>query len=240
MAIALFLLDGLSPEQFLSQMKTIVADYTAWAKDNYGVEFTLAGSLKFQSVWSFDNYWFYEDLGIGLSEFRIQLWNVPQATHFELKIEGAGTQRAAVNDCIRESTLLLSKDPANFEVWLFSSEVDEVPFAIASCEGSPGDNYGRLVIHDTWSVRPTVEPASEFSVYISIAGAAYYELHGEGFENPLAKKPIGEPILSASIYFTEPSELIVRFYDSEEATEPIAIARCSGADGDKFGKLIYQ
>jgi uncharacterized repeat protein (TIGR02543 family) len=45
--VANFLLDGMTPEQFLSQREPIEASYTATAKDKYGVEFDLAGDLVF-------------------------------------------------------------------------------------------------------------------------------------------------------------------------------------------------
>jgi uncharacterized membrane protein len=45
--VANFLLNGMTPEQFLSQREPIEASYTATAKDKYGVEFDLAGDLVF-------------------------------------------------------------------------------------------------------------------------------------------------------------------------------------------------
>jgi uncharacterized membrane protein len=45
--VANFLLDGMTPEQFLSQRDPILATYTATATDKYGVEFDLAGDLVF-------------------------------------------------------------------------------------------------------------------------------------------------------------------------------------------------
>ena len=48
--IALYLLGDLTPAEFLAQRDAIEATYTATATDKYGVEFALAGSLKFQTV----------------------------------------------------------------------------------------------------------------------------------------------------------------------------------------------
>jgi hypothetical protein len=45
--VAFFLLDGMSPDDFLAQGGAIEATYTAAATDNEGVGFTLAGTLTF-------------------------------------------------------------------------------------------------------------------------------------------------------------------------------------------------
>jgi hypothetical protein len=45
--VANFLLNGMSPAEFLAQRDPILATYTATATDKYGVEFDLAGDLVF-------------------------------------------------------------------------------------------------------------------------------------------------------------------------------------------------
>ena len=96
------------------------------------------------------SYWTFEINEIGMAKFSIGLLDEatqPKATHFELRIEGEGTQlRRPVENCFRELPILLTEDPANIEVRLYSSAEAEMPFAIACCEGEPGDTYGKLVI----------------------------------------------------------------------------------------------
>ena len=221
-------------------------NFAGWfADENRSIEFDFDEPVTCDTVvyakWLEAQYWSYEiNPGTQLADFRIGVVDVTEATHFELHYEGAGDQRALIGECISGVDIAPTEDPANFEIWLFSSDVNEVPFAIATCDGVPGDNYGKLVIHDTWSVRETpYSPTSEFSVYTTYPGAAYYELHFEGFEDPIDRMPVGIPATSASVCFTEPSQLIVKFFASEEAEEPLVIAGCSGEDGDSFGRLIY-
>jgi uncharacterized repeat protein (TIGR02543 family) len=97
------------------------------------------------------NYWTFEIIkDLRMAEFSIGLLDEatqPKATHFELRIEGEGTQlRRPVENCFRELPILLTEDPANIEVRLYSSAEAEMPFAIACCKGEPGDTYGKLVI----------------------------------------------------------------------------------------------
>ena len=304
-AIARFLLGDLNPEQFLAQKAPIIAAYDAAATDNHGAYFELSGELRFlhkyivsfdvdggsqvddqivnygekadvpvepvkygyifggwfvdenrNNIFDFDtpimcdttiyakwleaDYWSYEiDPVTQMADFSIKVLDTTVATHFELHYAGAEVQRVLVSERIVGVDIAPAEDPANFEIRLFSSAEDEVPIAVASCEGTPGDNYGKLVVHDTWSVRVICGMGSNFSVYTAIPDAAYYELQCGSFD-PFDKMPIGVPTNSAGIMFTEPYLLVVRFYESEEASEPLAVGVCSGAEGDKFGKIVYQ
>ena len=92
------------------------------------------------------DYWTFEELEIGMSEFKIGLLDNRGATHFELKIEGCGTQRKPIETYIKKPTILLG-NPDNFEIRLFNSAEAEIPIAVVYCEGEPGDNYGKLIIH---------------------------------------------------------------------------------------------
>jgi uncharacterized repeat protein (TIGR02543 family)/uncharacterized repeat protein (TIGR02059 family) len=210
--------------------------------ERFDFDIPITGDTTIYAKWIDAQYWSYEiDPDTQNADFGIGLVDMADATHFELNIGGTVSQRAPVNACISEVTIPLNEDPVNFEVWLFSSADDEVPFAIASCEGNPGDKYGKLVIHDTWSVRDTVHPVSEFRIFASVPGATHYELQVERSENLEDQpKPLSVPTQSVYLVFSQPSKLIVNFYDSGDATVPLDTYKCGGNDGDSFGKLIRE
>jgi uncharacterized repeat protein (TIGR02543 family) len=210
--------------------------------ERFDFDIPITGDTTIYAKWIDAQYWSYEiDPDTQNADFGIGLVDMADATHFELNIGGTVSQRAPVNACISEVTIPLNEDPVNFEVWLFSSADDEVPFAIASCEGNPGDKYGKLVIHDTWSVRDTVHPVSEFRIFASVPGATHYELQVERPEYLEDQpKPLSVPTQSVYLVFSQPSKLIVNFYDSGDATVPLDTYKCGGNDGDSFGKLIRE
>ena len=175
-----------------------------------------------------------EPSGAGLTQdFRVFLDNLPQVTHFELIIDGTLIDsRKPVNDYVRTVEILF-QDPSQFEVRFYLSETATSPFATASCAGEPGDDFGRLIIYDSWSVEPYDATVSDFWVYATIPGITHFEVHVIGDNGGIigGRVPINSRLRSIHLMFADPSLLEVKFYDSIYAQEAVANGRLQGYTG---------
>lgn len=97
----------------------------------------------------------------------------------------------------------------------------------------------------TWSVEESFpgSPMSDFTVTVhNLKGATHFELHVDDVQID-ERVTLDGSIRSVSLIFSKPEMMEVRFFDSLDATEPIARARChqsgdlifSGSEGSLVG-----
>ena len=188
---------------------------------------------KFKQI----DYWKVIPDGLGLSSsFYVSFVDLPQATHYELWIDGIKADREAISDPVVFPTIA-EGDPAGYEVRLFSDAEAVTPFATASCLGDPGDRYGKLIVHDTWSIEPYLQ-GYDFRVFTTNPGITHVELYANGIIVG-TRFSINDHTRSISLVFADPSLLEVKFFNSASAEEPVAEAWCNGDAGDTFGRLVY-
>lgn len=221
-------------------------EFVDWTEDGVQVStslsytFTAGSDRNLKANFSPTNYWFYEEYMGVWGDFYISLRDLPGATHYEFWFDGQKvSERTAVDECVVLLLLVLEQDPAHFEIRLFGAVDAEVPLAIAGCGGAAGDKFGKLIVHDTWSLEAVDATVTAFRVYADVPGATYYKVFIDG-DKLMGGNPLDRALRSLNLMYSEPSRLTVGFYSSADDGEPIASAVCIGADGDVFGLLNFD
>lgn len=184
-------------------------------------------------------FWCYRFADSSTVEFRIRAPAQVRASHFELALDGAMAGGGAVDDPLRAAGIPPGADPSRLEVRFFAAAGAPVPLAAAGCAGPPGATFGALRLQDSWSVQPLHHGVSEFRVHSNIPGVSHCELSAGG-ELVGIRFAAGEGMCSIDLLFADPALLEVRLYGSAGAAEPIAVARCDGAAGAGFGRLVHS